>query len=742
MLCDVDDINIFHSDSEYYQKMQRDLQQLIDELSSSDVAKYIDFPQIAVMGDTSAGKSSLLTAVGGIEFPSSEVLTTRCPMRLVMKQSEGEFKGSVGIVWKLEDHSPDPQKYEAVDCTEPGQVTKEIAKAQDFIMSATTAAPRDMARDLVDIKIESKDLCDLTLVDLPGYVAVAGDSEKKDIVEGVTRLITDYLENPQTVIVAVCPATIDFHNSQILAEAEKVDPTQERTLVVVTKPDEIPDDCEGSVIDLINGNKKKFVHGFHVVKCRSQRQVNNNLSLGKSIANEDKFFEDPKLPWSKSVHPTKRGTKMLRQKLSRMQQQIIKRQFPKIVKEITVSYEEVLSELEDVPVLETPRDKRACIESIGEKLFRSLQGMMEKGEFRLAVAELKEEFAAEVGNLKIVDDTLLFCSTEGRFYYSNHPPVGMADDKRTSNSESECGGQFPGSCVIILETGMRGHALLESSTGSFVIQISDGSICTLNRNQFSVDATELMIPLLKHTRTRSIPIFISEEVFNEWVGRFIKEEVSKVAENFTSKLFMLVKNCVCKEVDEIIGKVTSKHENLCKVIIKMKAAFDEREDDVDEALQRQLKTETFPHTNNSILENNIRKRRSDLLKSRVLSCVERQGTTVEDVRRIFEENLSNKSAYECQVHDLQVALQSYWEVASVRMADTIPQELDDILTRDMNFCDLRGLDDEEIAHYMAVAPYEEIRFLELQQKRDVLKKALGVLGDSTVTRRRHKAAKC
>ena len=50
------------------------------------------------MGDTSSGKSSVLTAISMIEFPSSDKLTTRCPMRLRMEKNNEVFS-RVYIKW-------------------------------------------------------------------------------------------------------------------------------------------------------------------------------------------------------------------------------------------------------------------------------------------------------------------------------------------------------------------------------------------------------------------------------------------------------------------------------------------------------------------------------------------------------------------------------------------------------------------------------------------------------------------
>lgn len=39
------------------------------------------------------------------------------------------------------------------------------------------------------------------------------------------------------MILAIVPANVDFHNSQIMADALKVDPETQRTIPVITKPD-------------------------------------------------------------------------------------------------------------------------------------------------------------------------------------------------------------------------------------------------------------------------------------------------------------------------------------------------------------------------------------------------------------------------------------------------------------------------------------------------------------------------
>ena len=47
-----------------------ELLNIIDELRSQGISRYIDLPQLIVCGDHSSGKSSVLEAVSGVRFPT------------------------------------------------------------------------------------------------------------------------------------------------------------------------------------------------------------------------------------------------------------------------------------------------------------------------------------------------------------------------------------------------------------------------------------------------------------------------------------------------------------------------------------------------------------------------------------------------------------------------------------------------------------------------------------------------
>ena len=78
-------------------KRARPFLDLVDALRQDGIQSHITIPQIAVMGDQSSGKSSVLRAISGIEFPRGTGLVTRCATQVTMSRgAEWEAKLRVG----------------------------------------------------------------------------------------------------------------------------------------------------------------------------------------------------------------------------------------------------------------------------------------------------------------------------------------------------------------------------------------------------------------------------------------------------------------------------------------------------------------------------------------------------------------------------------------------------------------------------------------------------------------------
>ena len=144
----------------------------------------------------------------------------------------------------------------------------------------------------------------MTLMDLPGIVRSVGTSESQSLVDDFPSLIKEFLENERCIILAVHPCNVDFHNSQIMADAKKVDPRTQRTIPVLTKPDIIDKGGEGGVLDLLTGKKTKFERGFNMVLCRGQQALDDGVTVAEFLHKEQEFFRNH-APWKNTILQTK-----------------------------------------------------------------------------------------------------------------------------------------------------------------------------------------------------------------------------------------------------------------------------------------------------------------------------------------------------------------------------------------------------------------------------------------------------
>ncbi|TPX64305.1 hypothetical protein CcCBS67573_g08446 [Chytriomyces confervae] len=300
-------------------KTQRNL---IDRLRSIGLDKYIELPQIAVMGDTSSGKSSVLSAISGIEFPSSDTLTTRCPTQIVLSEAD-EFSGTVCLVRfgsNISSH--------LTHLTNRNEITTEIARLTQVIRDEG----QTISDDAIVIEVRGPEYPNLTLTDLPGIIRTVQDNEDKAMIPRVRQLVDRYLVQKRTVILAVVPANVDFHNSEILQAAEKVDPKGERTIAIITKPDAIDPGAEQSVLDLLMNKKKALRLGYHAVRCRGKQHHDDKMTIPEGLEMEHDFFHNHKV-W-KSVAPSYVGCERLTEKLVKVLRNIITDSLPIVLKEI------------------------------------------------------------------------------------------------------------------------------------------------------------------------------------------------------------------------------------------------------------------------------------------------------------------------------------------------------------------------------------------------------------------------
>jgi hypothetical protein len=127
---------------------------------------------------------------------------------------------------------------------------------------------KSFSNDVLRVEICGPSQPQLTLVDLPGLIHSETKSQTPDDVKLVHILVSRYLENPRSIILAVVSAKNDIGNQIILHRARQVDPQGLRTLGIITKPDLLVkgSKSEEAFIALARNEEVNFSLGWHVVK--------------------------------------------------------------------------------------------------------------------------------------------------------------------------------------------------------------------------------------------------------------------------------------------------------------------------------------------------------------------------------------------------------------------------------------------------------------------------------------------
>uniref|UniRef100_G1TLY6 Interferon-induced GTP-binding protein Mx2 n=1 Tax=Oryctolagus cuniculus TaxID=9986 RepID=G1TLY6_RABIT len=260
-----------------YEERVRPCIDLIDSLRALGVEQDLALPAIAVIGDQSSGKSSVLEALSGVPLPRGNGIITRCPLELKMKKQPWASR------WRATVSYRDVR----LQLDSPSQVEKEIRKAQ----KALTGSDTSISQELITLEVTSCEVPDLTLIDLPGIARLAIGGQPRDIGEQIKALIRKYIQRQETINLVVVPSNVDIATTEALSMAREVDPDGDRTIGVLTKPDLVDRGTEKGVLQVAQNLTYHLKKGYMMVRCRAQQEVLNNLSCAEAAKREMQFFE-------------------------------------------------------------------------------------------------------------------------------------------------------------------------------------------------------------------------------------------------------------------------------------------------------------------------------------------------------------------------------------------------------------------------------------------------------------------
>ena len=285
-------------------KKMIEIRSMLQMIGKSDT---LLLPSIVVIGFQSSGKSSVLEAIVGHEFlPKGSNMITRRPIELTLVNTPnataeyGEFP-SLGL-GKISDFS---------------QIQKTLTD-----LNLAVPASECVSDSPIQLSIYSRNVPDLSLIDLPGYILINSEGQPPELSQKIDDLCEKYIQAPN-VILAISDAPSDLANSAALRACMRVDPRGERTIGVVTKMDLVEPSHGASIL---RNRDYPLRLGYVGVVSRVPQQSggifsrSNNNFTDSVTNNETAYFSAHPSEFGKSSELAV-GIRTLRKKLMRVLEQ-------------------------------------------------------------------------------------------------------------------------------------------------------------------------------------------------------------------------------------------------------------------------------------------------------------------------------------------------------------------------------------------------------------------------------------
>ncbi|KAI1815507.1 interferon-induced GTP-binding protein Mx2 [Poronia punctata] len=308
------------------------------------VGTKVALPQIVVVGDQSSGKSSVLENLTGFAFPRAAELCTRYATQITCRR-EKEKSISVSIMADP-DAAPDVCNRvkafhrKVTDLSEDNLAG--IFRDANEVMGISTpenpTTPSGLPLPAFSqhvLKIEKQGPTEehFTVIDVPGIFRkeTEGLTRESDI-ELVMDMVKNYMRESRTIILAIIPSNVDPATQEILKLAKKVDPSMNRTMAVLTKPDLALEEVTKRIaIDYVLGKRGDLSLGYYIVKNRGADDTRKTLKQGR--LEEQAFFN--KEPWSVLSTTGRAGIRCLRNRVRELLIDLIRRELPKLKSEVS-----------------------------------------------------------------------------------------------------------------------------------------------------------------------------------------------------------------------------------------------------------------------------------------------------------------------------------------------------------------------------------------------------------------------
>ncbi|KAJ6161601.1 hypothetical protein N7485_009831 [Penicillium canescens] len=382
----------------------------IDELQALGLSSTINLPELVVVGDQSAGKSSVLQAITEVSFPVKDGTCTRFPIQISFRQTSAakelpvkativpgrQSENDGALLARIRDFAVERKELTT-------NVIKEIIeKATECIFGPHQPGKRVSLSDAtLRIERSGPDEMHWTIIDLPGLIRGDKKNPKEHGLNGAngdgpedtsmrmnaavaSDLARRYLSNNRNIVLVVID-DVDVERLRIFELMEEIPGLEKRCIGLLNKCDRKQEGSDEWMIKLLQNDLStvpRLDHGWFGLRSR----VPNEAHITDAERDELESAEFMKKDWQE-VAKDRTGIQALMQYVDKERRAQIQSGIPHIVAEIRQKLRECESDLSSMgEARDSPKAQRYFVLQFCNEMQRMAEATL-RGQYQVVPSQ-------------------------------------------------------------------------------------------------------------------------------------------------------------------------------------------------------------------------------------------------------------------------------------------------------------------------------------------------------------------